>query len=90
MSRRPSKPGSYSEGLGSMRLMYGAPPVPGSRRSLLIDGDLLEPKPDPPPAYATKELEAFHTICKALEPLEPQARRRVLRAVAAYFDLDLT
>lgn len=88
MSRRP-RPPKYSDP-GNMLLMYGAPPVPGSRRSLLIDGDPVRPKPDPPPDYNTAELEAFKKICEALSPLDPEQRRRVIRAVAAYFDLDLT
>jgi hypothetical protein len=77
-----------------MRLMYGAPPRPGSLRDHLLEGevheDIFGPPVDPPPAHATDEVSAFNTIAGALGMLSVEQRRRVLRAVAALFGLTVT
>lgn len=76
-----------------MRLMYGTPPMPGSKRGRVLDGlEKLDGPPvgDPPPEHATDELSAFNTIAGALGTLSAEQRRRVLRAVAALFGLTVT
>lgn len=76
-----------------MRLMYGAPPRPKSKRSQILDGlSELEgpPKADPPPEHAKEELEAFTTIVNALRPLSAEQKRRVLRSVATWFGMTIS
>lgn len=72
----------------SMRLMYGAPPKPRSKRANLLDG--LEelagpPRVDPPPSHAEEEVGAFTGILELLKPLTPEQRKRVMRSVYSWF-----
>ncbi len=76
-----------------MRLMYGAPPRPGSKRSRVLEGLVKldgPPKVDAPPDHATEEVTAFTAVVTALGALTVEQRRRVLRSVGAWFGMTVT